>query len=477
MKPIRTFCIPALVFIATLGGFGTNSAQAALVDPAPEINFYSSSNPSVYRSTLVLIADISGPNPTGSVTFAMSTNTGPVTLCTSVPLVESRATCPVPGYLNVLNPTFYTATYGGATSSPVTTAELEQLVDMGTYVLNVVTKPAQPAAGATVVLKAAVTGGNLSNKVAFNESGTALPGCAAVPVTLLPGATDIGVASCTVTGITAGTHNYVVTYPHALGAGFEQVVLPVTPTLAAYTDFTDMWWVGQSENGWGLSVTQHGGFQFNVLYVYDAAGNPIWYVLPGGVWNANNTAYTGDLYQPTSAPYSFYVSSKFLPGGISGEPIGTATFTYAGSNSATLTYKIAGVSGSKSIVRQPLAKDDGLASLQVNDMWWAGIEENGWGMSIAQQGRSIFPVWYTYDNMGRTVFFAVPGGTWSGSTFKGDIYATASSVWLGVNYNPAQFVVTKVGTMTLDFSDQSNAVMTYTINSLTQRKVIIRQPF
>jgi hypothetical protein len=46
-----------------------------------------------------------------------------------------------------------------------------------------------------------------------------------------------------------------------------------------------------------------------------------------------------------------------------------------------------------------------------------------------------------------------------------------------VNYNPAQFVVTKVGTMKLEFSDQSNAIMTYTINGLTQQKVIMRQPY
>ena len=35
----------------------------------------------------------------------------------------------------------------------------------------------------------------------------------------------------------------------------------------------------------------------------------------------------------------------------------------------------------------------------------------------------------------------------------------------------------KVGTMTLDFSDQSNAVMTYNINGLIQQKVIMRQPY
>ncbi|MBL0125266.1 MAG: hypothetical protein IPP88_22190 [Betaproteobacteria bacterium] len=362
-------------------------------------------------------------------------------------------------------------------NNPTNTSFIQQLVNTSAVSLNVVTTPIQqPVPGATVVLKATVTGTNLTNKVAFNENGTALPGCGAVSIALLPGATDIGVASCTVAGITAGTHNYVVTYLHVLDAGFEQATVPVT-TLAGAADFTDMWWVGSAENGWGASITQHGRAQFIVLYVYDDSGNPIWYVLPDGTWNAANTAFTGALYQPTSSPLSFYVATAFNPLGITGGPVGTATVTYTGTGTATLSYTIKGKTGSKTIVRQPFATDDGQPKLQVGDMWWAGNQENGWGMNIAQQGRVLFPVWYTYDSAGRTVFYTVPGGTWNGSSFTGDIYSTVSSAWLGVNYNPAQFVVTKVGTMTLDFSDQSNAVMTYTINTLTQRKVIMRQPF
>ena len=339
--------------------------------------------------------------------------------------------------------------------------------------VSVVTTPLQPVVGATLVLKATVAGVNLSNKVQFNENGTTLPGCGAVTIAALPGATDIGVASCTVTAMTAGLHNYVVTYRHATDAGFEQVIVPVTPLIAAAGDFTDMWWAGTSENGWGVSITQHGRLQFIVLFVYDDSGRPVWYVLPNGAWNAANTAYTGALYQPASSPFSNYNTTAFKPGA----PIGSATITYTGSGTATLTYTINGVTASKAIVRQPFATDDGVARMQVNDLWWAGIEENGWGMNIAQQGRMLFPVWYTYDGGGRTVFYAVPGGTWTGSGFTGDIYSTAGSPWLGATYDPAKFVVTKVGTMTLDFSDQSNAVMSYTIGNVTQRRVIVRQAF
>jgi hypothetical protein len=110
-------------------------------------------------------------------------------------------------------------------------------------------------------------------------------------------------------------------------------------------------------------------------------------------------------------------------------------------------------------------------------MWWGGQEQNGWGVNIAQQGRVLFPLWYTYGADGQATFFAVPGGTWSGNTFTGDIYTTISSPWLGVPYVTAMFTVTKVGTMTLEFVDQGNAFMTYTVNGLIQTKAIVRQPY
>ena len=58
------------------------------------------------------------------------------------------------------------------------------------------------------------------------------------------------------------------------------------------------------ENGWGMSVVQHRDLLFSVIYAYDAAGKPIWYVMPGGTWNEAKTAFRGALYVPTGTPYS-----------------------------------------------------------------------------------------------------------------------------------------------------------------------------
>ena len=330
-----------------------------------------------------------------------------------------------------------------------------------------------PVSGTKLSLTAFASARSSASTATFNENGVALTGCNAVPVLPLPGSTSTGVATCAINAITAGNHNYTVTHTLAAGGSTEQASISISALATGPRDYTDMWWAGKVEDGWGVSITQHGIIQFIVIYAYDSTGKPLWYVIPGGSWNAGQTAFTGAIYLPTSSPFNAYNKAQFKINAA----VGTATVTYTSSDTATLTYTINGVSGTKSIQREIFAIDDGQPKMQVYDLWWAGSQEDGWGMNIAQQGRVLFPVWYTYDANGKAMFFAVPGGTWSGSAFTGDIYSTSSSPWLGTQYDPSRFQVTKVGAMTLSFTDQSNAVMSYTVNGIAQSKNIVRQPY
>ena len=339
--------------------------------------------------------------------------------------------------------------------------------------LSVIASQVAPVAGTKVTLTAFASARGASSVATFTENGVALAGCNALPVRALPGATSVGVATCSINAIAAGNHSYAVTHSQGLGGGTEQASLSVNALTSGPPDYTDMWWAGEVENGWGVSITQHGLIQFIVIYAYDTAGKPIWYVIPGGIWNASQTAFTGTAYLPTSARFDAYDKAQFKINA----PIGTVTVTYTGSDKATLAYTINGVSGSKAIEREIFALDDGQPKLQVGDLWWATSLEDGWGMNIAQQGRVLFPVWYTYDTDGKAMFFAVPGGTWNGNVFTGDIYSTTSSPWLGVPYDAARFKASKVGTMTLTFMDQANAIMSYTVNGIAQTKRIVRQPY
>ncbi|MEO8386278.1 MAG: hypothetical protein ABI583_13605, partial [Betaproteobacteria bacterium] len=133
-----------------------------------------------------------------------------------------------------------------------------------------------------------------------------------------------------------------------IAATYGRGMFRATTAVAGPQNYSDMWWAGSAENGWGMSIQQHGQIQLNAIYVYDNAGKPIWYVLPGGMWNADFTTYSGAIYQPTSAPLSNYSASQFKVG----TPVGNISINFTSNSTATLQYVINGVSGQKSIQRQ-----------------------------------------------------------------------------------------------------------------------------
>jgi hypothetical protein len=196
--------------------------------------------------------------------------------------------------------------------------------------------------------------------------------------------------------------------------------------------------------------------------------------MPGGSWDAGFTTFTGALYVPSGSWFGAYDASRLN----AGPSVGTATITFTGASTATLAYTINGVSGQKSISRQPFGVPDATPVATYGDLWWGGTSQNGWGVAISQQYRTLFSVWYTYDQAGRTVWYVIPGGAWtSTNTFTGNAYRTTGSPWLGATYNPGALQSTAAGTVTFTFHDRDNATMSYTVDGVTQNKSITRQPF
>jgi hypothetical protein len=67
-------------------------------------------------------------------------------------------------------------------------------------------------------------------------------------------------------------------------------------------DVGDLWWAGEAENGWGMTIAQQSNTLFAVWYSYDQTGRPIWFVMPGGTWNG--TRYLGTLYQTKGSAWA-----------------------------------------------------------------------------------------------------------------------------------------------------------------------------
>jgi hypothetical protein len=310
----------------------------------------------------------------------------------------------------------------------------------------------------------------------ITNSATPIPGCSNVFVAVLAGDPSSGVATCT-TIAEAGLRRYTAdeyindAYPNQIR--FAPVHMMVDAQAFGPLDYSDIWWAGAAESGWGITIAQKGLQQFNAFYVYDANGKPVWYAMSGGTWNGDYTRFSGAIYQPTGSVFSVYDARRWQ----AGAAVGSGTLTFSDANNAVFDYTLNGVTARKNISRFKFGASDAAPKIIVKDLWWAGEAENGWGVSIAQQDRSLFASWYTYGADGKSTWFVVSGGTWAGTIYTGELFTTTSSAWLGAQYNSAALRTQSVGTVTISFSDANNATMTYTVNGVTQSKAIMRFAF
>ena len=233
------------------------------------------------------------------------------------------------------------------------------------------------------------------------------------------------------------------------GAVFDLVNNP-SPVIALAVrtpepeNYQDLWWVGPQENGWGLSITQHGDRIFGALFVYDNDGAARWLVLPGGQWDAERRVFTANVYRPKGSPYYDYQGSRL----VAGAPVGTARLEFTAKDAMTLTYTIDGIAGEKRLTRQIFGPATSTPSAPFGGLLWGGPSRNGWGLAIHQQGRSAFAIWFTYDPAGETTWFVAPSALFdlTDMSFTAKFYRTQGPSWLGTPYDPSRLVVSEAGT-------------------------------
>ena len=111
-------------------------------------------------------------------------------------------------------------------------------------------------------------------------------------------------------------------------------------------DYTDLWY-DATESGWGMNIVQHASDNvFAVIYTYDTPNRPMWFVMPGGSWTSSNV-FTGILYRVTGSP----ATHPFKAGAV--VQAGTATLTFSGASTGSITYTVNGTRVTKSIEKQP----------------------------------------------------------------------------------------------------------------------------
>jgi hypothetical protein len=121
------------------------------------------------------------------------------------------------------------------------------------------------------------------------------------------------------------------------------------------TDFSDLWYASpaESEEGWGVNVIQQRDILFITLFVYNANGQPVWYVGPAtrfvGTSQDGALAFTGPLFA-TTGPW--FGAPAFDSNAVTARQVGTVVFQAGQISNGTLTYTVDGVTVSKPVIRQ-----------------------------------------------------------------------------------------------------------------------------
>ncbi len=349
-----------------------------------------------------------------------------------------------------------------------------QRVVIGTQLAPIIVRldrpSGQPVAGATLYYEPMTSGAG-----GFNPPLNASP-------SVITDAAGLAALPTFIAGWDVGAHQAKVRYFDNDARANVEAGIEYTATNAQGgpdLDFQDLWWSGPVENGWGMSIVQHRAQLFNVFFVYDDAGNPTWYVQPGGTWGGGVGGYfSGSIYSPRGTPWFAYDTNRLQVG----SAVGNAQLGFRGPEAgiAYMNIDLGRVvrSVQKNIVRQDFRRAMVSPIRGVGDMWWGGPQQNGWGIAVMEQEGSLFIVWFTYDASGAPTWFVMPGGDWiDSSTFAGTIYRTSGSAWLGVAYDASRLQVGAVGTFRLRFDGTQHAIMEYSLEGRGGSLDLVRQPF
>jgi hypothetical protein len=118
----------------------------------------------------------------------------------------------------------------------------------------------------------------------------------------------------------------------------------------------------------------------------------------------------------------------------------------------------------------------------VQDMWWSGSSENGWGMSIVQHVDQLFAVIYAYDDQGEPTWWAMPDGQWLHGVqgaYTGRLFSPRSTPYyayqasgLNVGETPSNFASLAFFELTL-----SRGFLSGHIGDFDLGKPLVRQQF
>jgi hypothetical protein len=114
---------------------------------------------------------------------------------------------------------------------------------------------------------------------------------------------------------------------------------------ARANDYTDIWWAGEAESGWGVNFVQNENIVFATFYVYDVNRQPTWY--SAAMTATGSGSYAGPLYQTSG---SFFGNAWNPAEHPAATLVGSSTFTPSSATTGALSYTVTNVPGKGTIV-------------------------------------------------------------------------------------------------------------------------------
>ncbi|MGZ5065087.1 MAG: hypothetical protein ACXWG1_06030 [Usitatibacter sp.] len=248
-------------------------------------------------------------------------------------------------------------------------------------------------------------------------------------------------------------------------------------TGSASGNFTDLWWAGASESGWGVNLNHQSDVIFATLFTYAADRNGMWLV--ASMTKQADGSFTGPLLQTTGPAFN---ASPWIATSVSSTQVGTMTLTFADLGHGTLVYTVNGTRVTKSIVRQvfgtpvtcTFTSASRASATNYQDLWFNSAE-SGWGINFTHQGTLMFATLFTYAANNRGMWLVASMTKQADGSYSGDLLRTTgpsfdTSPWTVISWST-------VGTMRAAFSDGVTGTLTYSVDGVPIAKPIQRQVF
>ncbi len=192
------------------------------------------------------------------------------------------------------------------------------------------------------------------------------------------------------------------------------VSLPAAATSTGI-DYTDQWWGGQAEHGWGVNFIEQGTTIFATLFVYGPDQTPRWYV---ATMLGSGTSFSGSMYS-TTGPY--FGAGTFNGDSTVATQVGSMSVSFPDGYTGALSYNVNGVNVNKTIQRQSFSLNN------LTGHYLGGLTATGSNCHNTSNGPILIFDTLTVTQSGQTLqmvvnFFAANGAS-SQCTFTGTLNA------------------------------------------------------